>query len=407
MGYDESMTLVVVGAGLAGAKAAEAAREAGYDGRLVLVGDEDAPPYERPPMSKDVLRGEKPPESARVHDEGFYEEKSIELRTGQRVEELDVSARTVHVGDEVLPFDSLVLATGARPRRLDIPGAELEGTHYLRTAEDSTRLGAAIKGASRIAVIGGSWIGSEVAASARQLGAEVVIIEPSPTPLFGVLGAEIGRSFAQLHSDHGVSLRMGVGVSAVQGSSRVEGVLLEDGSVESADLVVIGVGAIPNTELAEKAGLKVDNGVVVDERLATAVPGVLATGDVASAYHPRYGRHVRVEHWANALNQGAAAGRNAVSEPQVYDRLPYFYSDQYDLSLEYVGLGGKDDAVTVRGDREGLRFLAFYQRDGRVTAALTINVEDVVEDLKAIITGGRELDPKQLADEDVPLSDLA
>jgi 3-phenylpropionate/trans-cinnamate dioxygenase ferredoxin reductase subunit len=400
------MTLVVVGAGLAGAKAAEAARSTGYDGRLVLVGAEDGLPYERPPLSKHVLRGEKPPESARVHPDGFYDEERIELRSGQRVEELDLARRTVHVGDEVLPFDSLVLATGARPRRLDVPGAELEGTHYLRTVEDSLRLGEAVRGAGRVAVIGGSWIGSEVAASARQLGAEVVMIEPAPTPLFGVLGAEIGASFAQLHRDHGVALRMGVGVSALQGSGRVDGVVLADGSVERADVVVIGVGAIPNTELAESAGLKVDNGIVVDERLLSAVPGVLATGDVASAWHPRYGRHVRVEHWANALNQGSAAGHNAVAEPEVYDRLPYFYSDQYELGMEYVGLAGKDDAVTVRGNREGLQFLAFYHRDGRVTAALTVNVWDVVDDLKAIITSDWEVDEKQLADEGVPLAAL-
>jgi 3-phenylpropionate/trans-cinnamate dioxygenase ferredoxin reductase subunit len=400
--YDVTMTLVVVGAGLAGAKAVEAARAAGYDGRVVLVGEEDSPPYERPPLSKHVLRGEKPPESARVHEDGFYDAHGIELRLGEPATELDLTARTVHVGDEVVPFDRLVLATGARPRRLDVPGADLPDVLYLRTLEDSLRLAEAIRGASRIAVVGGSWIGSEVAASARQLGAEVVMCDPFPTPLYGVLGAEIGAAFAQLHEQHGVALRMGVGVSAFQ----ADGVVLADGSVETADLIVVGVGVVPNTELAQRAGLAVDNGVVVDATLMTAVPGVLATGDVASAYHPRYGRHVRVEHWANALNQGAAAGRNAVGEPEPYDRLPYFYSDQYDLGMEYVGLAGKDDQVTIRGEREGLQFLAFYHRDGRVTAALTVNVWDVVEDLKAVITSGWEVDEKQLADEDVPLSSL-
>jgi 3-phenylpropionate/trans-cinnamate dioxygenase ferredoxin reductase subunit len=400
------MTLVVVGAGLAGAKAVEAARTAGYDGKVVLVGEEDAQPYERPPLSKQVFRGEKPAESARVHPDGFYDEQRIELRTGERVTELDLADRTVHVGDEVLPYDRLVLATGARPRRLDVPGADLPGAFYLRTVEDSARLAEAVRGATRVAVIGGGWIGSEVAASARQLGADVVMVDPTPTPLHGVLGGEVGASFAQLHRDHGVALRMGVGVASLKGSSRVEGVVLEDGSTEAADVVVVGVGAVPNTELAQAAGLAVDNGVVVDERLQTAVPGVLATGDVASALHPHYGRHVRVEHWANALNQGAAAGRNAVAEPEVYDRLPYFYSDQYDLGLEYVGLAGKDDHVTFRGDREGLQFLAFYHRDGRVTAALTVNVWDVVDDLKAIITSGWQVDEKALADPDVPLPSL-
>ena len=400
------MTLLVVGAGLAGAKAAEAAREAGYDGRLVLLGEEDSPPYERPPMSKHVLRGEKPPESARVHPDGFYAEHDIELRTGTAVTGLDVGARNIQVGPETLVYDWLVLATGARPRRLDVPGATLTGTYYLRTAEDSVALAEAIRGAGRVAVIGGSWIGSEVAASARQLGADVVMIDPTPTPLFGVLGAEVGAAFAQLHRDHGVTLRMGVGVAALQGKDRVEAVVLADGSVETADVVVIGVGAIPNTELAQDAGLLVDNGVVVDATLHTAAPSVLATGDVASAFHPLYGRQVRVEHWANALNQGAAAGRNAVGTPEVYDRLPYFYSDQYDLGMEYVGLSGKDDQVTLRGNRDSLQFLAFYHREGRVTAALTVNTWDVVEDLKQVITSGWEVDEKALADPEVPLSEL-
>jgi 3-phenylpropionate/trans-cinnamate dioxygenase ferredoxin reductase subunit len=396
------MTLVVVGAGLAGAKAAEAARAAGYDGRLVLVGDESSPPYERPPLSKDVLRGEKPPESARVHDEGFYDEQSIELRTGERVTDLDVEARTVHVGDEVIAFDKVVLAMGARPRTLDVPGADLPNAYYLRTVEDSLRLGEAVRGADRVAVIGGGWIGSEVAASARQLGADVVMCDPMKTPLFGVLGEEMGSAFAQLHRDHGVALRMGVGVSALQ----QDGVVLADGSTERADVIVVGVGAVPNVELAQRAGLAVDNGVVVDATLMSSAPGVLATGDVASAYHPHFERHIRVEHWANALNQGQAAGRNAVGDPQPYDRLPYFYSDQYDLGMEYVGLAGKGDQVTVRGDRESLRFLAFYHRDGRVTAAMAVNVWDVVDDLKAIISSGWEVDEKALMDEDVPLSEL-
>jgi 3-phenylpropionate/trans-cinnamate dioxygenase ferredoxin reductase subunit len=400
------MTLVVVGGGLAGAKAVEGARGAGYDGRIVLVGEEEHQPYERPPLSKAVLRGEKPPESARVHPEGFYDENRVELRTGTAVTALDLSARTVSVGEDQVGFDSLVLATGARPRRLDVPGADLAGTYYLRSLQDSQRLGDAVRGAGRVAVIGAGWIGSEVAASARQLGADVVMVDPAPTPLFGVLGPEVGEAFARLHRDHGVVLRTGVGVTGLKGSHRVEGVVLEDGTVEEADVVVVGVGVVPNVELAQAAGLAVDNGVVVDERLQTAVPGVLATGDVASAFHPRYQRHVRVEHWANALNQGAAAGRNAVGEPEVYDRLPYFYSDQYDLGMEYVGLAGRDDSVTVRGDLKGLQFLAFYHREGRVTAAMTVNVWDVVDDLKAIITSGWEVDEQALQDEGVALSSL-
>jgi 3-phenylpropionate/trans-cinnamate dioxygenase ferredoxin reductase component len=400
------MTLVVVGGGLAGAKAAQGAREAGYDGPLVLVAEEDELPYERPPLSKAVLKGEKPPASAQVHPESWYGENDVELRRATTVTGLDLDARTVSIGGERLGFEQLVLATGARPRRIPVPGADLPGAHYLRTVEDSRRLGEAIRGATRVAVIGGGWIGSEVAASARQLGADVVVVDPLPAPLFNVLGAQMGEVFARLHRDQGVQLRMGVGVEGLRGSGRVEGIELGDGTVEDADVVVVGVGVVPNVELAESAGLEVDNGVVVDERLMTAVPGVLATGDVASAYHPRYGRHVRVEHWANALNQGAAAGRNAVSEPEAYDRLPYFYSDQYDLGMEYVGLASRDDSLTVRGDLDAYRFIAFYHRDGRVTAAMAVNTWDVVDDLKAVITSGWQVDEKALQDEEVPLSSL-
>jgi 3-phenylpropionate/trans-cinnamate dioxygenase ferredoxin reductase subunit len=400
------MTLVIVGGGLAGAKAVQGAREAGYDGRLVLLAEEPEQPYERPPLSKAVLRGEKPPESARVHDEDFYDKNDVELRTGTTVTALDLTARHVVAGDEQVPFDQLVLATGSRPRPLKVPGVELRGVHYLRTVEDSRRLAKAIKGASRVAIVGGGWIGSEVAASAREMGADVVMIDPLPAPLFNVMGPEIGEIFAGLHRDKGVQLRMGVGVDGLLGSDAVESVALADGSTEQADVVVVGVGVVPNVELAEAAGLTVDNGVVVDERLKTAVPGVLAAGDVASAFHPRYDRHVRVEHWANALNQGAAAGRNAVGEAEVYDRLPYFYSDQYDLGMEYVGLAGRGDSVTFRGDVEGREFIAFYHRDGRVTAAMNVNVWDVVDDLKAVITSGWEVDEKQLQDQEVPLSSL-
>jgi 3-phenylpropionate/trans-cinnamate dioxygenase ferredoxin reductase subunit len=400
------MTLVVVGGGLAGAKAAEGAREAGYDGPLVVVAQEDELPYERPPLSKAVLKGEKPPASAQVHPEDWYADNDVELRRGVTVTGLDVEGRTVSLGGERLAFEQLVLATGARPRVLQVPGADLPGTHYLRTAADSVRLQEAIRGASRVAVIGGGWIGSEVAASARQLGAEVVVVDPLPTPLYNVLGPQMGELFAELHRDHGVQLRMGVGVEGLRGTGHVEGIELADGSVEPADVVVIGVGVVPNVELAQSAGLEVDNGVVVDERLMTGVPGVLATGDVASAFHPRYGRHVRVEHWANALNQGKTAGRNAVSEPEAYDRLPYFYSDQYDLGMEYVGLASRDDAVTVRGDAGSRELIAFYHRDGRVTAAMAVNVWDVVEDLKAVITSGWQVDEKALQDQEVPLSSL-
>jgi 3-phenylpropionate/trans-cinnamate dioxygenase ferredoxin reductase subunit len=401
-------TLVIAGASLAGAKAAEAARASGFDGRIVLVGPERELPYERPPLSKAVLRGEEPPESTRVHDDGYYAANDIELLTGRTVEALDLgSGRVTLDGGEHVPFSAVVLATGAEPRRLDIPGADLAGVHYLRELGDARRLGDALPSAGRVAVVGAGWIGSEVAASARQLGAEVVLIDRSEVPLQRVLGREIGEVFRSLHVDNGVQLRSETGVVELRGTGRVEQVVLTDGAVEDADVVVVGVGVTPRVGLAEAAGLKVDDGVVVDEHLQASAPGVFAAGDVASAWHPHYRRRLRVEHWANALNQGLTAGANAVGGSEAYTRLPYFFSDQYDLGMEYVGHGSPDDAVVVRGDRDARELIAFWQRDGVVTAAMNVNVWDVVEDLQAIVAGGRPVDAGRLADPAVDLADLA
>jgi 3-phenylpropionate/trans-cinnamate dioxygenase ferredoxin reductase subunit len=400
-------TLVIAGASVAGAKAAEAARASGFDGRVVLVGNERELPYERPPLSKAVLRGEAPPESARVHDDGYYAAHEIELLTGRTVQALDLGTGRVTLdGGENLPFSAVVLATGAEPRRLDLPGADLAGVHYLRELGDSLRLGDALRSAGRVAVVGAGWIGSEVAASARQLGTEVVMIDRAEVPLQRVLGHEIGEVFRSLHADNGVQLRSETGVVELRGTGRVEQIVLTDGAVEDADLVVVGVGVIPRVGLAEAAGLKVDDGVVVDEHLQASAPGVFAAGDVASAWHPHYRRRLRVEHWANALNQGLTAGTNAVGGSEAYTRLPYFFSDQYDLGMEYVGHGSPDDDVVIRGNRDEREFIAFWQRDGAVTAAMNVNVWDVVEDLKAIVAGGRAVDATRLADPSVDLADL-
>jgi 3-phenylpropionate/trans-cinnamate dioxygenase ferredoxin reductase component len=400
-------TLAIVGASMAGAKAAEAARESGYDGRVVLIGDEATAPYERPPLSKAVLRGEAEPASTRVHPDGFYDEHDIELVT-KRVVGIDGSSRRLALPDgHTLAFDAAILATGAEPRRLAVPGAELDGVHYLRSVDDSTRLREAIAAASRVAVIGAGWIGSEVAASARQMGADVVLIAPTPVPLGHVLGDEIGEVFRRLHADNGVQLRLGVGVGELRGSGGVEQVVLTDGTTEAADLVVAGIGVTPRTDVAGAGcGLAVDNGIVVDQHLEANVAAIYAAGDVANAWHPRYRRHVRVEHWANALNQGTTAGRNVAGWREMYDRLPYFFSDQYDLGMEYVGLSSSSDELVVRGDLDAREFVAFWHRDGVVSAAMNVNVWDVVEDLKAIITAGRPVDPDRLADPKVEIDDI-
>jgi 3-phenylpropionate/trans-cinnamate dioxygenase ferredoxin reductase subunit len=361
--------LVVVGGGLAGAKAAEAATGTGWD--VVVVGDERHAPYERPPLSKEVLRGEK--ESEPVHPEPAYD-----LLTGTAVAALDPLQRRVTLADgKELSYDAAVVATGTSPRRLGLPGAER--VRYLRTVDDARALREAAASATRVAVIGAGWIGSEVAASLRHGGTEVVLVDPMPAPLFRVLGEQVGGVFARLHERHGVALRLGSGVSEVTG----EGVVLADGTVERADLVVAGIGVVPNVSVAEAAGLDVNDGIVTDEFLRTSAPGVWAAGDVASAWHPRYGEHVRVEHWANALNQGTAAGRNATGGEDAYDRLPYFFSDQYDLGMEYVGRSLPTDEVTLEGDDTA--FVATWRRDGRVTAAMHANTWDATDRLKELV----------------------
>ena len=400
-------TLVVVGASLAGAKAAEAARDAGHDGRIVLIGEEPSVPYERPPLSKAVLRGEADPVVTHVHADGFYAAHDIDLVTG-RVNDLDPGARTVRVDNgDTFSFDTLVLATGMTPLWLPIPGVELPGVHVLRTVEDAVHLRDAIRGAGRVAVVGAGWIGSEVAASARQVGADVVLIDSSAVPLHRSLGNEVGAVFAALHAEHGVTLRMSTTVREIRGADTAEEVVLDDGSVEPADVVVLGVGVAPRMELAEQAGLRIDDGIVVDEYLETSVPGIFAAGDVASAWHPLYGRHLRVEHWANALNQGITAGRNAAGQRESYARLPYFFSDQYDVGLEYVGHASSGDSVAFRGDPSSHEFIAFWHRDGIITAAMNVNVWDVVDELKSMIEARAPFDLASLTNPDIPISALS
>jgi 3-phenylpropionate/trans-cinnamate dioxygenase ferredoxin reductase component len=400
-------TFVIVGGGLAGAKAAETLRDEGFEGRVVLIGEEEVRPYERPPLSKDRLRGEGEEDAIFVHGEDFYETKSIELRTGTRAARLDVGASEVELEDgERIGFDKLLLATGSTPRRLPVPGADLPGVHLLRTVGDADQLRGSLSPDAQLVVIGAGWIGCEVAASARQIGAEVTMLAPEAVPLERVLGPEVGALYRDLHAGHGVSLELGNGVEAIEGSDRVTGVRTSDARVLGADVVVIGVGVTPRTELAEAAGLGVDNGVLVDDRLRTSAPNVFAAGDIANAEHPILGGRIRVEHWGTALEQGPAAARNMLGQDLPYERIPYFFSDQYDVGMEYAGHALTWDRVVFRGDPATMEFMAFWMRGDRVAAGMNVNVWDVNDDVQALVRSGASIDDDALRDPGVALGDL-
>ena len=401
-------TFVIVGAGLTGAKAAEALRAEGFDGRLLLLGDEAERPYDRPPLSKAYLRGETDRDSLYLHQDGFYATHDIELHTSTPVRSIDPAGRQLELASgERVGYDRLLLATGAAPHRLAVPGENLDGVHYLRSRRDADTLAAAAARAEHVVVVGTGWIGSEAAASLRQLGREVTLLGPDTAPLARVLGPEVGRVYRDLHADHGVRLALGTRVAGFGGHGRVEAVITSDGRTIEGDLVLVGAGAVARTELAEAAGLPVANGVLVDERLeAVGAAGVFAAGDVAAAWHPRYQRSLRVEHWANAFNQGPAAARSMLGIPTSYARLPYFYSDQYDLGMEYSGLAATWDQVVVRGDPATHAFLAFWLKDGRVVAGMHANVWDVTEAIQNLIRNGRPVDPERLADPDIPLDQV-
>jgi 3-phenylpropionate/trans-cinnamate dioxygenase ferredoxin reductase component len=403
-----NQTFVIVGASLAGAKAAETLRQEGFDGRIVLVGTEDERPYERPPLSKEYLRGEVGREKVYVHDEGYYAQHDIELRLGRTAEGLDTSSSELELdGGERLGYDRLLLTTGAEPRRLSIPGAELDGVLYLRSVQDSDALRERLERGGAVVVVGAGWIGAEVAASARQRGLEVTVVAPHAVPLERVLGAELGEIYRDIHSDHGVRMLLGTGVEAFEGHRVVERVRTGDGRELECDFVVVGVGAEPRTGLAAEAGIAVDNGVLVDEHLQTSVPGVFAAGDLANAHHPFYGERIRVEHWANALNQGPAVARNMLGQESAYERLPYFFSDQYDVGMEYTGFARAWDRVVFRGDPATREFVAFWLVQERVVAGMNVNVWEVTDPIKRLIGARVAVDDRRLADPDVPLDELA
>ncbi|WP_426595180.1 NAD(P)/FAD-dependent oxidoreductase [Cellulomonas sp. McL0617] len=397
---------VVVGAGLAAAHVVSTLRDEGDDRPITLVGDETDRPYERPPLSKGYLQGTAERGSVFVHDADWYTEHDVTTRFGTTANRIDRAARTVALSDGTeLGYDHLVLATGSSPRLLDVPGAWLGGVHTVRRLTDSDALRDELARRGRLVVVGGGWIGLEVAAAARLVGVEVTVLEYAAQPLLRVLGPEIASHFAELHRSHGVDLRTGVGVDGFEGPDcRVTGVRV-GGDLVPADVVLVGVGAAPNVALASAAGLAADaRGVLVDAQLRTADPAVLAAGDVANAHNTVLGHSLRVEHWDNAIRQGDLAARSIIGRPDVYDWQPYFYTDQYDLGMEYVGYADADDPVVVRGDRASGEFMAFWLRDGHVRAAMNVNVWDVNDRLRALV--GRVVDPARLRDEKIPLEEL-
>jgi 3-phenylpropionate/trans-cinnamate dioxygenase ferredoxin reductase subunit len=399
---------VIAGGGLAGAKAAETLRDEGFDGDIVLLGSEPERPYERPPLSKGYLQGSDARDSVYVHPAGWYAEHGVDLRPGVTVTAIDRGSSTVATsgpgGDGELSYDKLLLATGASPRRLDFPGSDREEVLYLRTLGDSDRLRSAFKPGTRVVVAGAGWIGLETAAAARTAECSVTVLEPQPGALHDQLGPELGEIFAGLHRAHGVEFRFGE--KAVE--FRPGMVITSGGAEIPADVLVVGIGAAPNDELAARAGLDVANGVLTDEALRTSDPDIFAAGDVANSFNPLFGRRVRVEHWANALNGGPAAARSMLGQPVSYDRVPYYYSDQYELGMECAGLPtpGTYDQVLYRGAPAALEFVAFWLANGAVVAGMNVNVWDVQDDIQTLIRSARPIDPTRLTTPEIPLTDL-
>lgn len=401
-------TFVIVGGGLAGGSAAATLREEGFDGRVVLIGAEPHPPYERPPLSKDYFRGEQPFEDALVRPVGFYAENDIETRVGIDVVRVDPLRGAVDLSDgDRVSYDKVLVATGSRNRHIPLPGLDLQGVYDLRTVDDCDRIRKEAVAGRRAAVIGMGFIGSEVAASLRQLGVEVTAIEGSRVPLQKVLGTEIGGVLREIHSDEGVDLIFEDHVVRFEGGSRVERVLTQAGRSIDCDFAVVGVGVEPTVDAVAEAGVEIDNGILVDEYCRTTVDGIFAAGDVANHYHPLFGQRMRVEHWHNALKQGPAAARNMLGKELPYEEIPWFWSDQYEYNLQYAGFHREWDEIIVRGNLAERDFIAFYVKDGLVAASVGMDRGRDVRRSQRLIKARKAVDPARLRDEEVDLRTLA
>jgi 3-phenylpropionate/trans-cinnamate dioxygenase ferredoxin reductase subunit len=400
-------TVAIIGAGLAAAKAAETLRKDGYSGRIAMFGDEPQLPYLRPPLSKDYLRGESDLDAVLVHPPAWYSERDIDVDVSTTVRSIEREKSEVVLDDDRrVAYQRLLIATGASSRRFPIPGSHLDGVLYLRTLADADALRAATASARRVIVVGGGWIGAEVTASIRQLGIPLAMIAAESVPLQRVLGTEVGAIYRDLHAEHGVELVMNQRAMAFQGRTAVEAVVTGDGTRIEGDLVVVGIGAQPRTELAAKAGLHIRDGIAVNEFLETSAPGIYAAGDVASAWHPLLQTRLRVEHWDNARRQGRTAARNMLGNLEPYIRMPYFYSDQYDLGMEYTGHAQRWDRVVFRGEPASRAFVAFWLLDGRVVAGMNANVWQVNDAIAALVASRQKVAIERLVDPAVALDDL-
>ena len=398
--------MIVVGAGLAGGRAAEALRQQGYAGRVVLVGEEPERPYERPPLSKELLRGEKRSSEFFLRSESYYAEQRIELRLNTRVERIDAQAHRALLSDGgALSYDRLLIATGCTLRRLRVPGTELRGVHYLRTLRDADAIASALAARPNVLVVGAGFIGCEVAASARTLGCHVTMIDVA-TPLAAAIGERLGQWIASMHRAHGVDVRVGVGVAAFRGTERVETALLDNGEEVPCGLVVIGVGVMPNIPAVDGATLDVQDGIVVDERCRTSIAGLYAAGDVASWPHPVWGQRLRVEHFDHAQNHGVWAAKCMLDETKPYVPVPFFWSDQYDRSIQYVGHAPRWNDLVLRASPESGSFSAFYLMDRRLQACLAVNRFKDLSAAKRLLRTRPAIDPELLADESVDLKKL-
>jgi 3-phenylpropionate/trans-cinnamate dioxygenase ferredoxin reductase subunit len=400
--------IVVIGASLAGGRAAEGLRSGGYDGPITLIGEEPVRPYERPPLSKEFMRGELPIDKAFLREEAWYRENDVELLLGVRAERLDVHGRSVALSDgRAVKWEMALLTTGARPRALDVAGADTPGVFMLRTVDDSVTIADRLEPGAQVVVIGAGFIGSEVAASARSLGCEVTVVEIVDVPLKRALGADVGSVFAQIHRDNGVTMKLGVKIERITGGDRARTVELADGTSIPCDVVIAGVGVMPNVEIAQDAGIECDNGIVVNERCETSAPGVYAAGDVANHPNPILGARIRVEHWQNAQNQGAHAAKTMLGSEEPFSEVPWFWSDQYDVNLQMAGHPFRWDRIVMRGSLQERKGVAFYLNDDRLVAAVGINTGKEVRASRALIAAGITPSDAELADESTDLRALA